>query len=314
MKRVVEMGEKAPLVSVIIPTYNRAGLVGRAIESVLGQTYQEVEMLLVDDGSTDDTGVVVKGFTDPRIVYIRHRANRGGAAARNTGLRAARGEFIAFLDSDDRWLPEKLERQLDALRLALQCGVAYCAFVKTGSAGARLVENKNGDELEKLLLQRQFVITLSTVVVRRELLNAVGGFDELLPSCQDTDLFIRLLPLTGFVYVPEPLVVQDADSADRISVDYPNRVEGYKMLISKHFRFLSSDPQGLAEYYLELGRLAVRAGCPREARHAFRDAISAHPASVKPYLHLAALAGGRLAYGKVEGMCRRLRRWNNGGQ
>ena len=106
------MNGKTPKVSVIIPTYNRAHLVGRAIRSVLNQTYQDFEIIVVDDGSTDNTEEVVKSFNDPRIRYIRHEKNRGGSAACNTGIRAARGEYIAFQDSDDEWLPEKLEKQM----------------------------------------------------------------------------------------------------------------------------------------------------------------------------------------------------------
>lgn len=103
-----------PKVSVIIPTYNRAHLIGRAIKSVLNQTYKDFEIIIVDDGSTDKTEEVVKDFKDERVRYIRREKNKGGSAARNTGIKAARGEYIAFQDSDDEWLPEKLEKQMKA--------------------------------------------------------------------------------------------------------------------------------------------------------------------------------------------------------
>ncbi len=101
------MAEK-PMVSVIIPTYNRAHVLGRAIRSVLDQTYQDFELIVVDDGSSDHTGEVVATFADPRIHYLRHEKNRGAAAARNTAIKTAQGEYIASLDSHDEWLPEKL--------------------------------------------------------------------------------------------------------------------------------------------------------------------------------------------------------------
>ena len=102
-----------PKVSVVIPTHDRAHLVGRAIRSVLAQTFQDFEIIVVDDCSVDNTKEVVQSLADSRIRYLRHEINRGGSAARNTGIGAARGEWIAFLDSDDEWLPKKLEKQLE---------------------------------------------------------------------------------------------------------------------------------------------------------------------------------------------------------
>jgi len=101
--------KKIPRISVIIPSYNRANTIGRAIQSALSQSYQDFEIIVIDDGSTDHTEEVIRSFQDSRIRYIRHNRNRGGSAARNTGIHAARGEYIAFLDSDDEWLPQKLE-------------------------------------------------------------------------------------------------------------------------------------------------------------------------------------------------------------
>ncbi len=103
------MTENSPTVSVVIPTYNRAHLVGRAIQSVLNQTYHDFEIIIVDDGSIDNTEDVVKSLNDPSIRYTRHDQNRGGSAARNTGIKMARGEYVAFQDSDDEYLPEKVE-------------------------------------------------------------------------------------------------------------------------------------------------------------------------------------------------------------
>ena len=99
-------------VSVIIPTYNRAKLIKRSILSVLNQTYQNFEIIVVDDGSADDTKSVVESFNNPKIRYIRHDINKGQSAARNTGIKNAKGKYIAFQDSDDEWLPEKLEKQM----------------------------------------------------------------------------------------------------------------------------------------------------------------------------------------------------------
>ena len=110
------MSSLSPKVSVVIPVFNRPAAVRRAIESVLAQTCQDFEIIVVDDGSTDETPAVVAGLADPRMTLIQHEGNRGGSAARNTGLRAASAEYVAFLDSDDEWLPRKLERQLEVFQ------------------------------------------------------------------------------------------------------------------------------------------------------------------------------------------------------
>lgn len=124
---------KNPTVSVIIPTYNRAHLVGRAIQSVLNQTYKDFELIIVDDGSTDNTEDIIKKYQkkDERIKYIRRKKNKGGSVARNTGINAAIGEYIAFLDSDDEWLTEKLERQMKVFKsTSSEVGVVYSGFFR----------------------------------------------------------------------------------------------------------------------------------------------------------------------------------------
>ena len=118
-------------VSVIIPTYNREKLVSRSIQSVLDQTYQDYEIIVVDDASIDNTEKVVKSFNDVRIRFLRSNLNKGGSAARNMGIIAANGEYIAFLDSDDEWLPEKLEKQISILKnlKSLEWGGIYCGHI-----------------------------------------------------------------------------------------------------------------------------------------------------------------------------------------
>lgn len=123
------MLNEKPTVSVILPTYNRAHLVGRAIQSVLDQMYQDFEIIVVDDGSGDNTEEIINGFTDTRIRYVKHQKNKGGSAARNTGIKLAKGKYIAFQDSDDEWLPDKLEKQMKAFKKASdEVGVVYTGF------------------------------------------------------------------------------------------------------------------------------------------------------------------------------------------
>ena len=125
--------ENNPTVSIIIPTYNRSRLIARAVKNVLNQTYQDFELIIVDDGSTDGTREVVAGFSDERIRYVQHDKNRGEAAARNTGIKVARGEYIASHDSDDEWLHEKLAKQIRAFEnCSPEIGVVYTALSAFG--------------------------------------------------------------------------------------------------------------------------------------------------------------------------------------
>jgi len=198
-----------PTVSVIIPTYNRAHLVGRAIRSVLNQTYQDFEIIVVDDGSTDNTEEVVKSFNDPRIRYIRHEENRGGSAARNTGIRAARGEYIAFLDDDDYWLPTKLDKQVQvAKKSSPSVGMIYTGLAFIEVKINKVVKIFRPQYRGKLTLEEMFAWTAPTptMLVRKECLNAVGGFDEKLPRYQDPDLGVRLAQEFEFDYVEDILV------------------------------------------------------------------------------------------------------------
>ena len=187
------MPSRAPGVSVIVPTYNRAELLPEAVRSILGQTYEGFELIVVDDGSTDATGDVVAGFSDPRIRYIR-RARQGGiSAAMNAGIAEARAELIARLDSDDVWLPEFLAEQTAALADAPEAGFVYARATPMNAAG----EVIPGDVVGRpppLLEDSYASILLSdctcniTIVARRDALEEAGPFDESLRVHEDWDI------------------------------------------------------------------------------------------------------------------------------
>ena len=146
-----------PRVSVIIPTYRRPDFLGKAIESVLNQTFQDFEVIIVDDASNDNTGEVVRGFVDKRIHYVCHEVNRGGAAARNTGILKARGRYIAFLDDDDEWFPEILQLQISLLdQSPPEVGGIYAGYERkmstTGESLGITLPTKRGDLSYELLL------------------------------------------------------------------------------------------------------------------------------------------------------------------
>src|SRR5262245_18798192 len=194
-----------PEVSVVIPVFNRAVKVRRAIASVLAQTFQNFEIIVVDDGSTDGTSSAVAAIADPRVTLIRHDRNRGGSAARNTGINASSVPFVAFLDSDDEWLPTKLERQLEVFeRSSERVGLIYTWAERIFPDGSvsRYIPRRRVD-LARALLTVNFIGETSLGMVRRIALDAIGGFDETLPSSQDMDLWLRICERFDADVVPE---------------------------------------------------------------------------------------------------------------
>jgi len=277
------MPEKNPTVSVIIPTYNRVHLVGRAIRSVLNQTYQDFEIIVVDDGSTDNTEEVVESFNDPRIRYIRHEKNRGGSAARNTGIRASRGEYVAFLDSDDEWLPEKLEKQLSVFEEDSTCGAVYTDFLYMLPDGnVKLCQNYHPEGwILKKLLSSNVVGTTSTVIVKRECFETVGLFDESLLSCQDWDMWIRIAKRYSFRKVPEPLTKYRVHQ-DRITTDFRAVWRGHRAIMGKYMADIRALGRCLEAYHnFRLGNYLCHAGEMRQGRRYLFRAVVLSPWHVK---------------------------------
>jgi glycosyltransferase involved in cell wall biosynthesis len=235
---VEPVAESPALVSVVIPTYNRAHLVGRAIRSVLGQTFSDFELIVVDDGSTDNTVEVVRGFQDPRIRLVRLAKNCGGSRARNEGIRVARGEWVAFLDDDDEWLPRKLELQVARLSEFddPRVTVVYCLYIIYDELTGRESPNTNpeantiheGEVFDHLLRGWRSCHTAGVMVKRSSLLD-VGGFDKELPTSHDRDLWLRLAQAGNhFATVKEVLVVVRENTGPRLSTDLRAMMTGAK--------------------------------------------------------------------------------------
>lgn len=225
------------LVSVVIPTHNRADLLSRAIQSVLDQTHRNLEILVVDDASTDGTRETVENIKGVRIRYIRQPRSQGAAAARNTGIQNAGGEYVAFLDDDDEWEPQKLEEQIKILR---RHPAAMCAYQGEERSVARVYQMKPTIDLPELKKGFFRGGSASALIARTDLLRTVL-FDETLPRFQDWDLCIRLAQHASIGYTPRPLVrYNDGDHA-RIS----NKaralslaaVEGELRMVAKHKEF-----------------------------------------------------------------------------
>ena len=205
-----------PLVGVIIPTFDRAAWLGEAIASVLVQTYPHLELLVVDDGSHDATHEIVQAF-GPALTYIQ-QTHAGVSVARNRGVAASRGALVAFLDSDDVWLPGKVAAQVTLLQ---QPHVHACytdeIWIRHGvRVNPKRIHQKHSGWLFEPSLPR-CIISPSSIMLRRTLWDQLGGFDEQLPACEDYDLWLRLTLCTPVVLLPERLIVKRGGHADQLS-------------------------------------------------------------------------------------------------
>ncbi len=224
-----------PRVSVVIPTYNRAGLIGQAISSVLAQTFTDFELIVVDDGSTDDTGKAVESYRDGRITLITRQNRSGQSGARNTGIKASRGEWIAFLDSDDEWLPEKLARQMERVDEGPDdYSVVYCACYRQHAGEAPEVRPKGdlmeGNLLDELLRGRK-APTPSAYAVKRAALTATNGFDETMIAASDIDMWLRLAQRSFlFAAVQDPLAIKHDYGSGQIKQDAMAKLAGFRRM------------------------------------------------------------------------------------
>ncbi|HLH07363.1 MAG TPA: glycosyltransferase [Terriglobales bacterium] len=217
------------LISVIIPCYNSERFVKRAIDSVLAQTFKDYEIVVVDDGSTDSTAEKVKKYGS--LVRYLHQENRGLPAARNSGIKIAQGKYIALLDDDDWWVPEKLEKQLKILATSPRAAMVYCDATVVYESGdpeeSFLAQFRYGTKLPRgrvrsQLIEHNFILP-STVLIVRDCLDKVGGFDESFRAVEDLDFWLRLASNWEIEVVPEPLIFRREGShnmtanAERIS-------------------------------------------------------------------------------------------------
>ncbi len=274
------MNATDPSVSVILPTYNRASLLPESIGSVLAQTYSDFELLVVDDGSTDDTREVVAAIDDKRTRYVGLKRNAGQAAARNVGIKEAKADLIAFQDSDDLWMPEKLDLQISALRESSpRTGVVYTAYERIcGNRSEvlpfRRIVPKTGDVHARLL--RGNFITTQTALVRRKCFEKAGTFDEGQRALDDWDLFIRLSKEWHFVFV-DKLLVQYRVVTDSVSIDMDRFVCAYERILLSHKGEIPDNSDLLAWHYAVIGGHLCRNGDLRRGRAYLGKALSIRP-------------------------------------
>lgn len=289
----------SPLVSVIIATYNRADFLKKALTSVLGQSYSNLEIIVVDDGSNDHTDTVVAGFDSSRIIYLRQE-NRGCSAARNRGLATSRGEYVAFLDSDDRFHPEKLAKQLAALEAHPECGMCYTSAIVEDGQGQEII--RPGDQAgsdpyyravesgwlyDRIAFYLPVTVLLPTVMVRSSILRKVGGFDETLYRFEDTDLWRRISRITPLLALDAPMTIVVTHDGNRLR-DAVWEFRAVDRYVAKVFsEENSSDPmllkRGGASLFLHYGLAVYAAGDFDSAMNFFIKAFQHDPDQPSDY-------------------------------
>ena len=269
-------------VSVIIPSYNQARFVAPTVESVLAQTYPDVEIIVVDDGSTDDTRAVLDTYRG-RIRTI-HQGNRGLAGARNTGFHASRGDYLLFLDSDDVIQPDKLASHVSFLDAERSFGLSYSAWQQVNEDGTQVLgevrPNKQGQVLIELL-RREFFFFASTAVIRREWLERVGLFDESLEWSEDADLWLRLARSgCAFGYLDQPLLRYRIHDGSMTAHVTPRQVQAWQACLTKFFAdpdlpddIRALEPEVYCILHYETAGRYYRVGAVDQAQHHLRQAI-----------------------------------------
>ena len=256
-----------PLVSVIIPSRDRKDFVLLAINSVLSQIYKNIEIIVVDDGSQTPLAPLLAKVFGEHVRCVRHDCSKGAPIARNTGAKYAIGEYIAFLDDDDVWLSDKIEKQMSSfLKLEEDFGVVYCGydFIVDGVTIPR--DNIYHDEFDLALIAlRGCPVGSPTPIIRKYYFEAVNGFDANLSACQDWDLWIRLAQVCKFYPVKKSLALYRVHG-EQISTDISNKIIAREALIDKHLEALLQHPVVLSSHFRRLGVLCALDDRCRDAR------------------------------------------------
>lgn len=272
------MTANCPTVSVVLPTYNRAHLIERAIRSLLVQTFEDWELLVVDDGSTDDTEEVIRRFNDVRMRYVRHEVNRGAPAARNTGIKASRGEYVALLDSDDEWVPEKLRLQVDIFqrnpnnfeRLGVVIGGTRKINHLTSKIEKDRIPKLRGNVYENFFSGGMW--GNGTFMVRKACFDSVGGFDEQLPASHLWDMSVRLAREYEFDSIEVPLEIKHRGHGPHVR-NRNNLAKARYCLLRKYRSEFARFPKVTARLHLNLGVYHLSQRNISMAREEFRQSL-----------------------------------------
>ena len=248
------------LVSVVITTHKREPMVlERALKSVLAQTYENIEVFVVDDSPSDfplrkAVKEMVESCGSDAVKYIAHEECRGACAARNTGLMETKGTYIAFLDDDDEWLPQKIEKQIAGFT-SDKIALVYCNSKRKNDASGEIVERKTDQFSGKVfskLIQNNFIGSTSFPLLRTQMLKAIGGFDIYMQSAQDYDVWLRLAEQYEVAYIEEALAVYHVHEGEQITRNFAKKVAGLERLNLKNMEYLRKNKEAFWIRHIKL--------------------------------------------------------------
>ncbi len=284
-----------PKVSVIIPCYNSERFIRQTLESVLSQTFNDLEIIVVDDGSTDSTADIVNSFKDNRIVY-HYKANQGLSSARNKGISLSQGEYIAFLDHDDIWLPEKLKIQLEVFTANQEAAMVFSDAYITDLNGKRIkrffkISPPFKGKVFNKLLSDNFVPIL-TVMLKRTVFEKTGLFNSNYKIAEDWDFFLRLAKNYSFDYINTPLAeyrVHDASFSKNAKLALEESLDLMQRYLTEFNRLNRRIIKNkISELKLQLGSIYFHAGEILTARKQFLDSIRNNSFNFRSYLGICA--------------------------
>jgi glycosyltransferase involved in cell wall biosynthesis len=260
----------------------------QAIDSVVNQTYKNIEIIIVDDNGKNsaiqkscEKNIHTKYYRCTNIKYIIHLYNSGGSAARNTGIKNSRGTFISFLDDDDQWVKNKLEKQIPIINTDDKKGLVYSSVYVVEKNETKIFQPKVRGKVLKQFLSRNHIRTTSSIVCRREHLIEAGLFDENLPVRQDFDLYIRLAQISSFDFVDEPLVYFNKHNDQRVSYNDEGRELATQIIYNKYAKLYSKHPQAHSFFLYNRGKRYIQINEYYKAIRCFFKSFLIYPLNIK---------------------------------
>lgn len=283
------------LISVVIPTCNRASMLKRALDSVLKQTFDDIEIFVVDDASSDNTPEVIKNYLNDRVHYIRLDESKGANFARNLAVSKTQGQYIAFLDDDDVWMPEKLRKQMMVFEADSSIGLVYTGVevIHTGYSNIYHTSPKLRGNLSKSILTFNYIGSTSSVMVKRAVFERAGGFDINLPQLQDYDLWIRICQISNIGYVSASLIKYYVhNNVSQITTSVAKNKKAIEIIDAKYSELISNlsikeQRMRFCQRYNAMGKRELKNNQRKKSRTYFISSFKSYPNMLSIILYTA---------------------------